>query len=235
MAQPALSFRRMEWRMWRHSYISQVPEAERLAWLRPCADAPTGESNLAPAIVQDISLGGISFSVSRSIASGVLLKVELPSFANEPIELLARVLHVRPQPGGANWLLVCCFARELTDDDLKAFGARRERPPGQNDGRSWVRFPCSADTTVHTILAAEQTEWQAKIVNISAGGIGIVVPGAIEIGTLLSVDLRDPNNAAPARTLMVRIVHCDPAENGAFRLGCTFVDELSDEDLRLLM
>ncbi|MGE3803278.1 MAG: PilZ domain-containing protein [Gemmataceae bacterium] len=233
MAQPALSFRRMEWRMWRHSYISQVPEAERLAWIRPCGEAQPGESNLAPAIVQDISLGGISFSVSRSIPSGMLLKVELPSFARDPIELLARVLHVRSQPGGANWLLVCCFARELTDEVLQQFGARRERPE-KDDGRSWVRFPCAADTTVHVVLAAEPTEWHARIVNISAGGVGLIVPGVLEGGTLLNLDLRDPSNQQEPRTILIRVVHCDPEDN-AYRLGCTFVDELKDEDLRLLM
>lgn len=234
MFQQGLSFRRMEWRMWRHSYINQIPEAERLAWIRPTsAPAGSNDSQLAPALVQDISLGGINLNVSRKIESGAVLKVELPSFHTASVELLARVLHVKPLPNGTNYLLVCCFARELSDDDLQQFGARRERPE-TDDGRAWVRFPCSAETSIHQVLGARQEQWQASIVNISAGGVGLIVQGEIDLGTLLSVELKTPHSDKP-RHVMVRIVHCEPLDDGTCRLGCTFVDELKDEDLRSLV
>src|SRR5438045_4617602 len=86
MADKAVTFwRRMDWRVWSHSYISQTPEMERIAFVRPCSPAQKSEQPESaaddqrnPAQIRDISLGGIVLVAGQRFDSGTLLKIEVP-------------------------------------------------------------------------------------------------------------------------------------------------------------
>src|SRR5689334_19160488 len=108
-------WRRLDWRIWRHSYISRTPEAERLAWITPAkapeaAGAAPGSDDRCLAQVRDISLGGIILTVSRKLDSGTLLRVEVQnSMGKVPLTLLARVIQITTRSEG-QWVVSCCFA-----------------------------------------------------------------------------------------------------------------------------
>jgi hypothetical protein len=241
MADKANTFwRRMDWRLWSHAYMAETPETERIAWVRPCgpvrkADAPEppADDPRAVAQVRDISLGGLVLVVNQRFDSGALLKIEVPSPATgASVTLLARVIQVLNQ-SPRTFVLSCCFAKELDEDDLRVFGAECIRPQ-EDDGRAWVRFSCDAEVEFHAVLGSEQAKSKAKVVNISAGGFAMQTSQKFEGGTLISVGLTgaDGNDARPT---LARVVHVATRPEGGWVLGCTFVTELSDNDLQALM
>ncbi|GIW81815.1 MAG: hypothetical protein KatS3mg105_3622 [Gemmatales bacterium] len=232
----ATFWRQIDWRLWRQSYLAHTPDTERLAWIRPYrpnADTTTGVPARSVAFVRDISLGGITLESSHEFPSGMLLHVDVQSFARPvPVTLLARVIFVSKHRG-PNWLLSCCFARELSDDDLRDYGAGRIASEA-NDGRVWVRFPVQAEASFHSVMSEQHNKWKARIANISAGGIGLFVDRSFEVGSLLNLELLGSKSGI-ARQVKARVVHCRQQNDGQFLLGCTYVGELSDEELQSLL
>lgn len=234
--QGGVFWRRLDWRLWRQSYITHTPAAERLAWVsRPEAlGEEPGEEARSLAQVIDISLGGIVLSASRRFESGTLLRVEVQGGGGErPVGLMARVIQVANRSGGS-FLLSCCFAKELSDEELRPFGAERRRPDGNSDVRAWVRYPCSTDSVFHSVVSAEQERCRAKVLNISAGGVALLSPRKLDAGTLLHLDLVS-SDGRPDRTLKARVVHQALRADNQWVLGCTFVADLSDDDVMALL
>jgi hypothetical protein len=62
------------------------------------------------------------------------------------------------------------------------------------------------------------------VMDRSAGGLGLLVCEALEIGTVVRVRPDRPD--VPSRWVSVRIVHCKP-ERVRWRIGCQFVQALS--------
>ena len=225
----------LDWRLWRQSYIMHTPAAERLAWVfRPELPGHPSEEPRTLAQVIDISLGGIVLSASRRFESGTLLRVEVQSGSGErPVGLMARVIQIANRSGG-NFLLSCCFAKELSDEELRPFGAERKRPDGGSDVRAWVRYPCTTESVFHSVVSAEQEKCRAKVLNISAGGVALLSPRKLEAGTLLHLDIGGKEAQAP-RTLKARVVHQAERADNQWVLGCTFVADLSDDDVMALL
>src|SRR5262249_55531078 len=144
--QGGVFWRRLDWRIWRQSYITHTPAQERLAWLT-AHDATGPELQRTLSQVIDISLGGLSLSASRRFESGTLLRVEVQGGGGErPVSFLARVIQVNLRSPGS-YMLSCCFARELSDEELAQFGAEKKRPVGGSDVRAWVRYPCDGESS----------------------------------------------------------------------------------------
>src|SRR5262249_37659808 len=141
------------------------------------------------------------------------------------LSLLARVIQVTPQ-SQRSFILSCCFAKELNEDDLRVFGAECVRSK-DDDGRDWIRFACDSETTFHSVVDAEQRKIKGKIVNISAGGFAMQAEQRFDSGTLLSIELTDTEERAN-RPTMARVIHVSERPEGGWILGCTFVTELSD-------
>lgn len=227
-------WRRLDWRLWRQAYMTRTPEAERLAWILPIgkldgSPAPAAERALAH--VRDISLGGLILLLSRPLESGALLRVEIQSAARKtPHSLLTRVIHVEQRQGGL-WTVSCCFVKELSDEELRLFGAERVRPTG-SDVRAWVRYPCDVELVFYSVVAAAREKCPARIVNISAGGIALCVHRQFESGTLLRLELSA--DVQSLRKLTARVVHLADKKDGTYVLGCTFATELTGDDLPLL-
>jgi hypothetical protein len=185
--------------------------------------------------VRNISRNGVNLQVNHRFEPGELLSVELPGAdGGPPHTALACVVHATPQPDG-DWALGCTFSRELSDDDLRAFGARRQRTPTPHDNRTWVRFPCNVKVMCQTVTAAAlEAAWPAQVLNISANGIGLLVDREIEPGTLLSVELQAAGGQT-ARTILACVVHVTEQGVGHQALGCNFIRELSEKELLALL
>jgi hypothetical protein len=96
-----------------------------------------------------------------------------------------------------------------------------------------MRFPSEAQATMQTGTAAGQEPWPAQLRDISANGVALLVPQPVEAGTILSVELQ--RTAGPASlTLLACVVRVEGTAGGEWLLGCTFIRELSDKELRAL-
>jgi hypothetical protein len=194
--------------------------------VRPASPAPW------LARVRDISAHGIGLVLPHPVEPGALLTgdVESPS-GNLTRTILARVVHVTARARG-EWVVGCALVSELSDADLGAFRAERVRPAAP-DCRAWVRFPCNVETICYSVDTVPGEQLPARILNISAGGLGLLLPCQFESRTLLNL-LLPPQPGEPPRRVLVRVVTAKPYGQGDWFLGCEFADQLSDEELAAL-
>ncbi len=218
---------------------SQEAPAERRLWVRYPANVQTAVQVADRSIpqqrfqaqVRDISLGGANLVVDSPFESGQMLSVELPCYEGaETHTVLACV--VRSENENGHWALGCVFSRELTDEDLQGFGARRERHP-HSDQRTWMRFRTDRRAIFQKVGGVENQNFTAQVINLSASGVGLCVAIPVDNGTLLSVRLEGSDGEA--RTILACVVHVAHQEGGDYALGCNFIRELSEEDLKALV
>jgi hypothetical protein len=223
-----------------HAGPGATAEAERRVWLRypssaqvSCHGAGEPEGENLSARVVNISRGGIGLVVDREMEVGRFLSVELPAPSPEGVSrVLAYILHVTPQPDG-QWAVGCSFSVELNDDDLRAFGARRLRPAAE-DQRAWVRFPCPVRATYQVIRGTESPARPACVTDISPVGVGLQVNQPVEVGTLLSIELRGTGSAPPL-TILASVVRSTAQPAGEWMLGCHFIRELTEAEMQSLL
>jgi hypothetical protein len=213
-------------------------EDERRVWVRHPADLPTEVSPADPeagpgfpARVHDISQGGVKLLVDRPLEPGSLLTLTLPGRHPGTLTVLACVVHCAGL-GDDRWAVGCNFSHELSDDDLVAFGAARTRPTPP-DLRSWERYACDLTAACQRVVLEEEP-WPVQVLNLSARGMALRVERDVPNGTLLSVTLSGPRRPEPL-TILACVVHVCARSEGDRVLGCTFIRELEDSDLRALL
>jgi hypothetical protein len=183
--------------------------------------------------VRDVSRGGIHLVAERRFEPGELLSVDLPAPEGQACAVvLAYVVRVAPQHGG-NWSVGCIFAIELGDEDLRLFGAEREKSP-QADPRTWVRFPSDARATFQQVRDPDAPPRAAAVLNICPGGVGLLSDRALDLGALLRVELRGTSGPA-ALTMTASVVRVSPRPEGDWALGCNFLRELTHKEIQALL
>ena len=220
---------------------AEPSQADRRLWVRYPADLTTKVQLAAGAVlenrvsarVRDISVGGANLLVDRLFETGQLLSLELPHAGGDNTHTVLACV-VRAIPEGENqWALGCVFSRELTDDDLEGFGAKRVRQPPP-DKRTWMRFNINLRANYQKIGDPENNSYPAQVINLSASGVGLQVAEQIDAGALLSVDLIGSEDKV-IRTILACVVHVTSQGSGHLALGCNFIRELSEEDLKALI
>jgi hypothetical protein len=213
--------------------------ADRRLWVRYPADLITNvhladQPNPAkrPAMVRDISRGGANLLLDQEVQPGQLVNLELPSAAEGAYQVLACVVRSEVEPSG-RWALGCVFSRELSEEDLNRFGARRVRHAPE-DKRTWMRFTTKLKATFQHIGPTDSPRCDAEVLNISASGVGLAVAQPVEAGALLNLDLVAKDGAA-SRTILACVVHVSQPGDQRWALGCNFIRELSEEDLKALV
>ena len=215
------------------------PEEERRVWLRYAAnlnvrcEQVNGETEGGVyAVLCNISRGGVQLIAPRRFEPGTVLSVELPaSRGQSALAVLACVVRADPH-GDSEWAMGCRFSAELNDEHLQTFGAARTRPPS-SDPRNWSRFPCNAKA-VYTCVGPEATEPRhARVLNIAAAGMALLVQEEVVAGELLSTELQDAGGR-PLLSTLACVVHAQRVAEGRL-LGCNFIRELSDRDVRALL
>ncbi|GIW80628.1 MAG: hypothetical protein KatS3mg105_2435 [Gemmatales bacterium] len=185
-----------------------------------------------PAEILDISRGGLALRVDRRFERGTLLDVELHAVSTHTTQhVIARVVNLRQQHD-RRWVLGCAFARELADEELWAFRAERVRPPAK-DCRAWIRFPCRPGRNSHLSMLNRE-KWPATVVNISPGGVALLVKHAVDAGTQLQLELHGNVDSPPILTLAY-VVHATARDAGLWELGCAFAIELQENELDTLL
>lgn len=100
-----------------------------------------------------------------------------------------------------------------------------------DERRAHVRYPCEFDSSCSPISAARGSQWTGKVRDISQGGIGIILSRRFELGTLLSVEIQEPDGRSSG-SLLARVVHVTPHSSGGWAVGCCFTSELSEEEVK---
>jgi hypothetical protein len=215
-----------------------VIEDERRLWVRhatelqgqvQAADGPADERLLAA--VRDLSRGGANLIVDKPFREGEMVTVELPGANDEIRTILACVVRVVAQ--AQQWSLGCVFARELDEEDLAVLGAQK-LPATDADQRVWVRFSCEVRASCRKFGDSEDDSHPAQVLNISATGIGLVVPPPLVAGTLLNVDLFEKSGRRVC-SILACIVHTTQRTDGHHSVGCNFIRELNEAELESLL
>jgi hypothetical protein len=182
-----------------------------------------------PARVQNISPIGINLIVKRPVEAGVMLSVLLPGL-EEGCEsnVLTYVNNVRLNEEG-EWSLGCTFALELDQETLGVFGAVSQRPRSP-DQRAWTRFPCSAQARYEQI-GTGPVRGTARVVDVAAAGLGLLADRSLTVGALLTLEIESPNRAV-VLTILGSVVRVTSLPAGQWRVGCTFIRELNDLELK---
>ena len=185
------------------------------------------------AVVRDVSTLGIGLTMDRRVTAGALLQVGLRRANGVHVrDVLARVVHADEEAAGV-WQVGCAFVVELARDELALFHADAVRSAGP-DSRRWVRYPCDVETVCTTCEMLPGERHRARVLNVSAGGVGLLLACQFPTGTLLHFALPPVLNQ-PARSRYVRVARVQPHERGSWFLGCEFVDELAADDLHDLL
>jgi hypothetical protein len=181
--------------------------------------------------VRDLSLGGANLLVETPLPIGQMLTLELPTDAGETHTVLACV--VRAVPEGGKWSLGCVFSCELSVADLDRLGAQKARA-GADDQRVWMRFECAVRAQIRSFSDPVDASHAVQVLDISASGIGLLVPAPLEAGSLLTVDLLDQAGRKVC-SILACIVHTKQRSDGSHAIGCNFIRELSEEELASLV
>jgi hypothetical protein len=225
---------------WRkHESDSSDVEAERRIWVRypcdveaTCQPANTPDAMRLSARVRNISRGGINVVMDCPVESGSLISVELPAVKDEfSSTVLAYVVRVAKKSAG-EWSVGCTFATELNDEDLEPFGARRVKHAAQ-DQRTWVRFSCNAQASYQPVRGTEVKGGTARVVNISANGVGLQTDRPIDLGRLLNLELRNPSGDFTLNILAC-VVRLTTQSETEWAVGCNLIRELTDQELKAL-
>jgi hypothetical protein len=223
-----------------HAPTPTAPDQQdRRLWVRFAADFPgnvqlagAGGGDRILARVRDLSIGGVNLEIDRRLPLGQMLTLELAGANDEIRSVLACVVRTTAESDG-KWSLGCVFSRELTEDDLERFGAQKTQPTS-HDKRTWVRYECDVQAAYRKVGDPLALAHPAKVLNISANGIGLSVHPSLNAGALLNVDLRD-RTGRMVRTILACVVHTTERAGGEFAVGCNFIRELREDELESLL
>ncbi len=110
------------------------------------------------------------------------------------------------------------------------------KPPRGVELRVWERFSCGLETSCQPLAARGDNDmcWSARIKDISAGGMGLVLTRRFERGTSLAIEI-PATAASPADTLLAKVMHVTRLPGGEWLLGCAFVSTLGDDEVQNLL
>jgi hypothetical protein len=109
------------------------------------------------------------------------------------------------------------------------------RPVGM-ECRVFERHSCGLATSCQPVAARGDRDlaWPAEIRDVSAGGVGLVLGRRFERGAGLAIEIPE-SPTAPADTLLARVIHTTALPEGEWLLGCSFISELSQDELQRLL
>jgi hypothetical protein len=96
--------------------------------------------------------------------------------------------------------------------------------------RASTRYPCNLATSCRLAVAVKDEAHPARVRNISAGGVSLVLGHEFLSGDILAVELKSmPRNFV--RHLKVRVIYCIEHPSGDFIVGGSFTSPLTDDEV----
>jgi hypothetical protein len=98
--------------------------------------------------------------------------------------------------------------------------------------RAFPRFVMRREAlcTLKAVMGDES--WRARVANLSAEGVGLLLDRPIETGRLVFVDLSSPSGLF-ARMVLMQVLHVTARDPGYY-VGGELVKQLTPEDIRML-
>lgn len=131
------------------------------------------------------------------------------------------VLHAKQQTAPA-----ISVPTPMPDYDIPA------RPTGRERRRD-RRYPCTREVFYQLMSRKGQDLWwNARIVDVSVGGIRLLLTRSVTVGDRVAIDLREAHDGVE-RNAVARIVHARVTDKG-WNVGCAWLGPLTIEELALL-
>lgn len=103
------------------------------------------------------------------------------------------------------------------------------------ENREYERYSCVLDVSCQT---SEEVDYvpprPARVLNISRGGVGLILYDRFEPGAVLTIGLTNTTEHF-LPPLRVRVIHCREQPDGTWVVGCAFAKPLGDAELRALL
>lgn len=97
--------------------------------------------------------------------------------------------------------------------------------------RAWVRYRCEQPAQLH--VPDSYRCQSVTVLDLSRGGVGLLLKTPVEHGTLIQLELRDRDDTSFELTAEVK--HLDQQSDGTWRCGCEFAWALSEAELQVLL
>lgn len=101
------------------------------------------------------------------------------------------------------------------------------------DRRAWVRFTCDLEVACAPTEEDPEILWPARVVNVSQGGVGLLLSRRFEPDTLLQVEVQIPQKGF-SRPMIVQVKHVTGHNYGGWLMGCSFTQPLDEDEVRQL-
>jgi hypothetical protein len=99
--------------------------------------------------------------------------------------------------------------------------------------RATVRYRCTPPALSRAFFANSSKCVDAVIVNLSAGGAGVLLGTFVEPGTLVRIEIGN-GGATPLADLAAHVTNIAKLDDATWRCGCEWVRTLSAEELEIL-
>lgn len=193
---------------------------------------PVADDDPLKARVRNVSRSGVNLLAPRSVREGTMLRIDIPTASDRTTTLLACVMHVSPE-GDAGYSLGCMFSLELSDDEMRQFGGRKQLA-GPADLRAWVRCPTRGAVEYRVLPGDGSPAATAELIDLSPAGVGLLLDRSIDAGTALTIALKRTDDK-PDRTVIACIVYLAERSDGKWAAGCHFMHELGEAEMRELL
>jgi hypothetical protein len=189
-----------------------------------------GPGDLWLARVLNVSKDAINLITNRPVETGASLRLELPAVAEGPgTRVLACVVRSRRTPKG-RWIAECWLPLPLYAADLECLGVQ-EMEALEGDRRAWPRWPCRGKAFLRQAGSAESPEETAEITDLSFGGLRLAIAtDPLDVGTGVRLRLWRATPMSPLE-ILASVCHVRRQPGGGWSVGCTFVRELSWQEL----
>jgi len=94
--------------------------------------------------------------------------------------------------------------------------------------RASTRYPCNLATSCRLAASVKGQDHPARVRNISAGGISLVLGHEFSSNDIIVVELRSMTRNF-VRELNVRVIYCIEHPSGDYILGGSFTSPLNDD------
>ena len=183
--------------------------------------------------IRNVSRSGLKLFVPHEVPEGTMVRVQLPGPADGlHTTVLACVTNTRELPEN-QWSLGCVFSLEMSDAEMRLLGGENQ-PASPEDQRAWVRFPTQGTVEYRQLPGDDGSSRTADLVDLSPGGLGLIVADPLEPGDAITVNLRRQNKQAD-RSMLACVVYMAERPDGKRAVGCNFLHELSERELKELV
>jgi PilZ domain len=193
---------------------------------------PVSEDYHVAIRIQEVSVDGLKFVANKAVRQGTMIRVDLPKLSGPATTVLACVTHVHDL-GKGEWEVGCNFSLELSDDEMRAFGAAKTET-GADDARAWVGHPARGTVEFRVLPGHDGLASSAQLVDLSPAGVGLIVDEQLEAGVALTIAMKRLDDK-PDRALLACVVYQTERPDGKWAVGCNFLHRLTGSELDELL